>query len=134
MDIAQRILIVDDHPALREGLRSVLYLHPNFHIVGEAADGMEALDSVERLRPDLILMDLSMPRMDGVTATREIKKKWPKTKILAFTNHNAPEYLTAVLKAGADGYLSKDSSRTELIQSIEDILDGKQEIHQNIMD
>jgi two-component system, NarL family, response regulator NreC len=134
MDIARRILIVDDHPALREGLRSVLYIHPNFNIVGEAADGMEALNSVEKLRPDLILMDLSMPRMDGVTATREIKKKWPKTKILAFTNHNAPEYLTAVLKAGADGYLSKDSSRTELIQCIEDILDGKRRVQQNIME
>jgi two-component system, NarL family, response regulator NreC len=133
MDIAQRILIVDDHPALREGLRSVLYLHPNFHIVGEAADGLEALNSVERLRPDLILMDLSMPRMDGVTATREIKKKWPGTKILALTNNSGPEYRTAALNAGADGYLLKDSSRSELIQSIEDILDGNQGLHQSNM-
>ena len=134
MDITQRILIVDNHPAIREGLRSILYIHPNFNIVGEAADGMEALNSVDRLRPDLILMDLSMPRMDGITATREIKKKWPGTKILAFTSHNAPEYRTAVLKAGADGYLSKDSSRAELIQFIEDILDGKQRGHQNMME
>jgi DNA-binding NarL/FixJ family response regulator len=134
MDVRQRILIVDNHPALREGLKSILYILPNLEIIGEAADGMEALNSVDKLRPDLILMDLSMPRMDGITATREIKKKWPGTKILAFTNHNSPEYQTAALKAGADGYLLKDSSRAELIQSIKDILDGKQGLLPKIME
>lgn len=119
-------MIVDDSPALREGLKSLLSSLAIFDIVGEAADGLEAIDSVERLLPDLVLMDLSMPRMDGIAATREIKKKWPGTKILAFTVHNTLEYQVSVLKAGADGYLLKSSSRAELIQSIEDILDGKQ--------
>lgn len=119
-------MIVDDSPVLREGLKSLLSSLAIFDIVGEAADGLEAIDSVERLLPDLVLMDLSMPRMDGIAATREIKKKWPGTKILAFTIHNTLEYQVSVLKAGADGYLLKSSSRAELIQSIEDILDGKQ--------
>jgi DNA-binding NarL/FixJ family response regulator len=130
MNAPQRVLIVDDHPALRAGLKSLL--SPFYDIVGEAADGLEALHSVERSLPDLVLMDLSMPRMDGIAATREIKKEWPRTKILAFTVHDSPEYLAAVLEAGADGYLLKDSSREELIQAIKDILDGKQGGHQKI--
>ena len=132
MDKKIRILIVDDNPILREGLKSVLSPIPIFDIVGEAGDGIEALNLVRKLHPDLVLMDISMPRMDGIAATREIKKKWPGTKILAFTIHKIPEYRTATLKAGADGYLLKDSSRTELIQSIQDILDGKQGLHPNI--
>jgi DNA-binding NarL/FixJ family response regulator len=134
MDRPQRILIVDDSPALREGLRSLLAFHQEFDFVGEAGDGLEAIDSVGRLLPDLVLMDLSMPRMDGLAATREIKKKWPETKILVFTILESPEFQTAALKAGADGYLHKDSPSAKLIQSIQDILVGKQGLHQNIME
>ena len=130
----QRILIVDDNNVLREGLKSILLQFSVIDIVGEAADGVEALNSVERLLPDLVLMDISMPRMDGLAATREIKKKWPGTKILVLTIYRTPEYLTAASKAGADGYLSKDSSRAELIQSIEDILAGNQGFPQNFME
>jgi two-component system, NarL family, response regulator NreC len=129
-----RILIVDDNAILREGLKSVLSDSQVFDIVGEAADGLEAIDSVKKFHPDLVLMDLSMPRMDGITATKEIKGKWPGTKILAFTIHKTPEYLTATLEAGADGYLLKDSSQTELIQAIQDILAGKQGLHPRIME
>ena len=120
------ILIVDDNANLRQELRSLLSCRNEFEIGGEAQDGLEAIDSVDKLRPDLVLMDLSMPRMDGITATREIKKKWPETKILVFTIHKSPEYLTAVFKAGADGYIQKDSSQGELIQSMNDILYGRQ--------
>jgi CheY-like chemotaxis protein len=134
MDNRIRILIVDDNPILREGLKSVLSHSPIFDIVDEAADGLEAIDSVNKFHPDLVLMDLSMPRMDGIAATKEIKGKWPGTKILAFTIHNTPEYLNATLKAGADGYLLKDSSQTELIQSIQDILDEKQGLHPRIVE
>jgi two-component system, NarL family, response regulator NreC len=130
----QRILIVDDNPVLREGLKSILSKFSFFDIVGEAADGLEALNTAERLLPDLILMDISMPRMDGLTATKEIKKKWPGTKILVFTVHSTPEYLAAASKAGADGYLSKDSPRAELIQSIQNILAGNQGFPQNTME
>jgi CheY-like chemotaxis protein len=127
-----RVLIVDDNPILREGLKSVLSNSPIFDIVGEAADGLEAIDSVEKFHPDLVLMDISMPRMDGLNATREIKKKWPDTKILVFTIHKTPEYQAAASKAGADGYISKDSSQGELIKSIEDILAGKQGLYPDI--
>lgn len=126
MDKPQRILIVDDNPDLREGLRFLLSSHQEFNVVGEAGDGLEAVDSVDRLLPDLVLMDLSMPRMNGIEATREIKTKRPETKILAFTVHKTPEYITATLKAGADGYILKDTPRAELIQSIKNIFSGKQ--------
>ena len=129
MEKNKRILIVDDHPALREGLRCLLASHQDFDIVGEAGDGLEAIDSVKKFHPDLILMDISMPKMDGIAATREIKKQWPKTKVLAFTVHKTPEYVSATLKAGADGYILKDSSRHELIASIENVLEGKQVVH-----
>ncbi|MBI4763974.1 MAG: response regulator transcription factor [Deltaproteobacteria bacterium] len=132
MEKLYRILIVDDHPTLREGLKAILSVHPNFDIVGEAADGLEATLMVERHLPDLVLMDISMPRMDGLTATREIKKKWPETKVLVFTIHESPEYQAAALTSGADGYLLKSSSRTEMIDSIKDILDGKSGFLSNI--
>jgi two-component system, NarL family, response regulator NreC len=134
MDVKKRILIVDDHPNLREGLKSILSLSPIFDVVGEASDGLEALFFVEKLIPDLVLMDLSMPRMDGITATREIKKKWPGTKILIFTVHNTAEYQTAAMKAGADGYLLKGSSSAKMTQSIKDILEGKHGFLTNIME
>ena len=132
MDKPKRLLIVDNHPALREGLKSLL--SPLYDIVGEAADGMEALILVDRLLPDLVLMDQSMLQMDGITATREIKKKWPLTKILLFIDYNTPEYMTAIFNAGADGYLFKDSPIVEFFQSIKDILDGKQGLHTSIME
>jgi DNA-binding NarL/FixJ family response regulator len=130
----QRILIVDDNQVFREGLKSILSHFSVFDVVDEAADGVEALNSVERFLPDLVLMDISMPRMDGLTATREIKKKWPGTKILVFTVYRTPEYVTAASKAGADGYLLKDSPHAELIKSIEDILAGNQVFPQNFME
>lgn len=129
-----RILIVDDNPILREGLKSVLSHSPTFDIVGEAADGLEAIDSVNKFHPDLVLMDLSMPRMDGLAATEEIKKQRPGTKILVFTIYKSPEYRAAALNAGADGYVSKDSSRVELIQTIQDTLPGKQGLHTSIVE
>lgn len=126
MNNKKRILIVDDNPTLRQGLRSLLSVHPGFDIVGEAEDGLEAITFVDQFHPDLVLMDLSMPRMDGMTATREIKNKWPETKVLVLTVHKSIEYIQAAIKAGADGYILKDSSHAEMIESIEHILAGEQ--------
>lgn len=107
-------------------MRSLLSSQQGFEIVGEAEDGLDAIQSVDQFLPDLVLMDLTMPRMNGIEATREIKKKWPEIKILAFTAHNSSEYITAAMKAGADGYTLKDTARSELIQSIKNIFSGKQ--------
>jgi DNA-binding NarL/FixJ family response regulator len=118
------LLLVEDQTILREGLCSLLSLQTNLEIVGEAGDGLEAIKLVDKLQPDLILMDLSMPRMGGVEAIMEIKKRWPGIKILALTVNESEEYISATLKAGAEGYVLKDSSREELIQAIQNVMSG----------
>ena len=127
-----RIVIAEDHTILREGLRSLLSSNPDFEIVGEAEDGREAIRCVEKLKPDLILTDLSMPRMNGMEAIREIKKQSPKTKILVLTVHKTEEYILATLKAGADGYLLKDSTHHELMMAVKNVLSGKHYISPEI--
>ena len=128
----QRIVIAEDYTILREGLRSLLSSHPEFDIVGEAEDGQEAIQSVEKLKPDLALMDLSMPRMNGMDAIKEIKKRSPETKVLVLTVHKTEEYIHAALQAGADGYILKDSTHAELGLAIRNILEGKRYISPGI--
>jgi DNA-binding NarL/FixJ family response regulator len=119
------VVIAEDYTILREGLRALLSSDPIFEIVGEAADGREAIQCVERLKPELVLMDLSMPRMNGMDAIREIKKRSLATKILVLTVHKTEEYILATLKAGADGYVLKDSTQAELMMAIKSVLSGK---------
>ena len=125
MDKKIRIVLAEDHTILREGLRSLLTADPNFEIVGEAADGREAVRWVEKLGPDLVMMDLSMPRMTGMDAIREIKKRYPATKIIVLTVHKAEEYLRTTLQAGADGYVLKDATHAELMLAIQNVINGK---------
>jgi DNA-binding NarL/FixJ family response regulator len=120
-----RIVLAEDHTILREGLRALLTADPDFEIIGEAADGREAVRFVEKQIPDLILMDLSMPRMTGMDAIREIKKRYPQTKIIALTVHKTEEYLRTTLQAGADGYVLKDATHDELVMAIQSVLKGK---------
>jgi DNA-binding NarL/FixJ family response regulator len=127
-----RIVIAEDHRILREGLRSLLSSSADFEVVGEAEDGREAIRCVEKMKPDLILTDLSMPRMNGMEAIREIKKQSPKTKILVLTVHRTEEYILATLKAGADGYLLKDSTHSELVMAVKNVLSGKHYISPGI--
>jgi len=119
------IVLADDHTILREGLRALLTADPSFEIVGEARDGREAVRCVEKLGPDLLLIDLSMPRMSGMDAIREIKKRYPETKIIALTVHKTEEYLLTTLQAGADGYVLKDATHDELILAIKNVMGGK---------
>ena len=119
-----RIVIAEDHRILREGLCSLLSSNPNFEIVGEAGDGMDAIRCAEKNMPDLILIDLSMPKMSGLDAIGEIRKASPNTKILVLTVHKAEEYVLEALKAGADGYILKDSAYAELKLAIENVLAG----------
>ena len=134
MSSKYRIVIAEDHTILREGLRSLLSSHPEFEIVGEAEDGREAIQCVEKFKPDLILTDLSMPRMNGMEAIREIKRGSPDTKILVLTVHKTEEYILATLQAGANGYILKDSTHAELMLAIKHVLSGKHYISPEISD
>ena len=129
-----RIVLADDHTILREGLRALLSVDPSFEIVGEAGNGREAVRCVEKLGPDLLLMDLSMPRMSGMDAISEIKKRYPETKIIALTVHNTEEYLLSTLQAGADGYVLKDATHDELIMAIHNVMAGKPYLSPGISD
>jgi two-component system response regulator NreC len=120
-----RIVLADDHTILREGLRALLSADPNFDIVGEAKDGREAVRCVEKLEPNLLLMDLSMPRMSGMDAISEIKKRYSDTKIIALTVHKTEEYLLTALQAGVDGYVLKDATHDELVLAIHNVMAGK---------
>jgi RNA polymerase sigma factor (sigma-70 family) len=120
-----RIVLADDHTILREGLRALLTADPDFEVVGEAQDGREAVRCVEKLEPDLLLMDLSMPRMSGMDAIREIKKRYPNTRIIALTVHKTEEYILTTLQAGADGYVLKDATQDELVMAIKNVMEGK---------
>jgi two-component system response regulator NreC len=120
-----KVVIAEDHTILREGLRALLSSSPDFEIVGEAEDGRGAIQCVVNVKPDLVLMDLSMPRMNGMDAIREIKKLCPGTKILALTVHKAEEYVCATLQVGADGYVLKDATHPELVMAMKSVLAGK---------
>jgi DNA-binding NarL/FixJ family response regulator len=125
MENPYRIVIAEDHTILREGLRALLSTEPQFDVVGEAADGRAAMRLCEDLVPDLVLMDLSMPRMHGFEAIKEIKRQSPGVKIIALTVHKTDEYILATLQAGADGYVLKDATHSELVMAIGNVLKGK---------
>jgi DNA-binding NarL/FixJ family response regulator len=127
-----RIVIAEDHTILREGLRALLSSSSNYEVVGEAEDGREAIRCVEKIKPDLILTDLSMPRMNGMEAIREIKKRSPDTKVVVLTVHRAEEYILATLGAGAEGYVLKDSTHSELMVAVKNVLSGKHYISPGI--
>ena len=120
-----RIVIAEDHTILREGLKALLSSDSDLAVIGEAEDGHAAIRCAETLSPDLVLMDLSMPRMNGLEAIKEIKKTSPKIKIIALTVHKTEEYVLATLQAGADGYVLKDATHSELGIAIKSVLMGK---------
>ncbi len=120
-----RILIVDDHSVLRAGIRALLDMQPDFEVVGEAGNGQEAIARVRELRPDVVLMDIGMPGMDGLAATREIKSFQPDTKILILTQHENKEYVLPSLKIGASGYVLKRADGDELLQAIRRLFAGE---------
>ncbi|MFY9814084.1 MAG: response regulator transcription factor [Dehalococcoidales bacterium] len=120
-----RVLLVDDHMVVRSGLSTVLSVFDDLKLVGEAGDGEEAVRVCERLQPDVILMDLLMPKMDGVTAIKAIKTRWPQIQIIALTSFKEKEYVEGALKAGANGYLLKDVSAEELVNAIRKAVAGQ---------
>jgi two-component system, NarL family, response regulator NreC len=120
-----RVFIAEDHTILREGLKALLSSSGEFVVVGEAADGREAIKRVQDLTPDLVLMDLAMPRMHGLEAIRAIKGFAPDTTILVLTVHKSEEYVLATFQAGAHGYVLKEASHRELVTAIKTVLKGK---------
>jgi DNA-binding NarL/FixJ family response regulator len=113
------LLIVDDHPVVRDGLRGMFTADPRFDVLGEAGDGTEAIVAAEKLRPDVILMDLRMPRTDGVTAIKELAKRGVPSRVLVLTTYDTDRDVLPAIEAGATGYLLKDSPRDELFRAVE---------------
>jgi DNA-binding NarL/FixJ family response regulator len=110
-----KVVIADDHTILRQGIKSLLDSQEGIEVVGEAKDGREAIRIIEELLPDVVLMDIAMPGLNGLEATRRIKKKFPRIKVLVLTMYTHEEYIFQILNAGADGYLVKETAFQDLI-------------------
>jgi DNA-binding NarL/FixJ family response regulator len=127
-----RILIADDHALVREGLRTMLSGEDGIEIIAEAQDGQQALTLCRELGPDLVLMDVRMPVMDGLEATRKIKQEMPKTSVMMVTMHENPDYLFEAVKAGAAGYVLKDASGERLLSAVRRTLEGESPLNQEL--
>ncbi len=132
MSQAIRVLIVDDHTIVRKGIRALLAEIAGIEVVGEADNGQEAIAQAETLHPDVILMDLAMPKMDGIEATRQIKASQPESRILVMTSFAADDKVFPAIKAGALGYLLKESAPEDLVQAIRQIYRGESSLHPTI--
>ena len=128
-----RIILVDDHGLIREGLRKVLSLEEDILIIGEASTGEEALQKAETLLPDVVVMDIGLPNMTGLEATKKIRKMFPQIKILTLSVHDSEEYVLEALKAGASGYLSKDVDANMLAEAIRIIARGEAIVQPSIL-
>ena len=127
-----RLLIADDHALVREGLRTMLSGEDGIEVIAEANDGQQALDVCRELMPDLVLMDVRMPVMDGLEATRKIKQEMPKTSVMMVTMHENPDYLFEAVKAGAAGYVLKDASGERLLNAVRRTLEGESPLNQEL--
>ncbi len=123
--MAIRILIVDDHPVVRHGLRNLLEVQAGWEVVDEAADGLEALEKADRLNPDVILLDVSMPKMNGLEACRLIRKAVPASEVLIVTQHDSPQMMREALDAGARGYVVKSNAGRDLLAAVEAVSQHK---------
>jgi DNA-binding NarL/FixJ family response regulator len=126
------VLIADDHSLVREGMRAMLAREPGLEVVGEAENGRQALEMCRELRPDLVLMDVRMPKLDGMAATQAIKEEYPSISVLIVTTHESPEYLMDAIRAGAAGYVLKDSTKQELLDAVRRVLDGESPLNQEL--
>jgi len=119
-----KVLVVDDHAIMRDGIRALLALHDDIEIVGEASEGEEAIEKAQELAPDVVIMDIAMPGMDGLEATRRIKKKNPRAKVLVLTQYDDREYILSAIKAGTAGYVPKKALGSELVSAIRAVSKG----------
>jgi DNA-binding NarL/FixJ family response regulator len=119
------IIIADDHALIRQGLKKIIEENKTLEVVGEAGDGLELLGILEKITPDMILLDISMPQLRGIEVINEVKRLCPNVKILMITMHKTEQYFLCAMSAGADGYLLKEDSDTELLTAIDTVLDGE---------
>lgn len=127
-----RVLLVDDHAILREGIRYLLSASGEVDVVGEAQDGVEALEMVEQFHPDAVLMDIAMPRMNGIEATAELKKRHPDLPVLILSMYDSEEYVLPILKAGASGYVLKRAAAQELVSALKAVVAGQVILHPDV--
>jgi two-component system, NarL family, nitrate/nitrite response regulator NarL len=120
-----KVLVVDDHPVVRKGLQTCLARQERLKIVGEASDGDEALSRARELGPDIVLMDIDLPRMNGLAVTELLRKEFPRLKVLVLSVHSNKEYIFRIIQAGAHGYVSKEAAPDELLKAIESVCDGE---------
>ncbi len=121
-----KILLADDHSVVRSGLRSIFKTNKDFSVIGEAANGVDALRLASRLKPDVVILDISMPKMNGIEAARAIKEKLPETKILILTVQEKEEYVYEMIRAGANGYVLKDAEKSEIFKAVRTVVSGNQ--------
>ena len=127
-----RVLIADDHTIVRQGLRAILNGEPDMEVVGEAADGREALKKAAALRPDIVVLDISMPKLNGLEVTQRLLREAPRAKVIALTMHSSEEYVYSLLKAGVRGYLLKESAASDLVEALRVVRRGGTYLHPSI--
>lgn len=125
MTAKTKVVIAEDHQLFREGLKALLAVRNNLEVVGEARDGLEAIRVLRNHTPNLLILDLSMPKLNGISVINEVRNQYPDMKILVLTIHESDQYVLETFKAGANGYCIKDASRNELLMAVDSVLDGK---------
>jgi DNA-binding NarL/FixJ family response regulator len=132
MNPALRLVLADDHEVTRTGFVALLAGHPEFEVVGQARDGQEALDLCERLQPDIAILDIRMPRLNGLGAARLLHQRQPAIKVVIFTMDDSPDHLEAAIAAGAVGYLLKDASRGEVLGALQRVAQGEEALNSSV--
>jgi len=130
--MAVTVLLADDHPIVRQGLRHLLETQPDFKVVGEASDGLEASQMAERYHPDVLVVDMMMPGLNGLEVTRQVSQRSPGTRIIVLSMHNNDAYILQALKRGASGYVLKDSGPAEVIKAVNQVMLGRRYLSESI--
>lgn len=127
-----KVLVTDDHQLFREGVANLLFSTPDIEVVAQAEDGEQAIEKAKHFKPDVILLDIAMPKMNGIETTRKIKAEMPNVKIIAVSMHSAKQYVKGILEAGADGYLLKSGTYRQLTDAIKSVYSGKKFLSEDI--